>query len=317
MRIVLVGNQRRGSLESALAFAGHQIGHDVVSVSWPPTLRFPVPIAIRWPGLTGTLKTAGENLLAQMENIGDADLMLVVKGPYIAPSVIRALKAQGMIVACWNADDPFDFEIANRGAGVRNAVSAYDHYVTWSPRVANSLARIVSSVHVAPFACDPESFRRSSLVTSAAGRITFVGTATRERVQWISAIADYRPLVFGSGWPRLDGVELKPPLYGEELCATISQADVNLNFLRPQNHGTHNMRTFEIPACQGHQFAEWSEDHSRMLPATGASLFRSVDELRELLSTRSDRTVTSATPDWIAANSYAARLSELLPRLMT
>jgi spore maturation protein CgeB len=315
MRIFLVGNRRPGSLESALAYGGRALGHDVVCVPWPPELDFPVPLTIRWPRITGALRKAGKALLAMLEDAGTADIVLIVKGPYISRDIIYELRKRGLVVACWNADDPYDFEIANRGAGVRAAVPAYDHYITWSSRIAQTLSLSSMRVHVVPFACDPEAFQPSADDSIAAGRNVFVGTATRERVAWISAIAEFRPMVFGSGWPRLDGVDVASPIYGSELCAAISQARFNLNFLRPQNQGTHNMRTFEIAACKGRQLAEWSEDHSRILSATGATLFKSPTELRQALSLAEDIPERKPTDEWVDANSYQARLKELLPKL--
>lgn len=314
MRVLIIGKAGPSSLEAALIHALATLGHEAVSLHWPPPLRAPVPITIRFPRATGAMGRARRGLKRSLAGSGSVDLVIVVKGPYLGAAAIHELRTLAPVV-CWNADDPNDFTIANRGAGVRDAVRFYDHYITWSPRIAEALAGKGPELHIVPFAWDPSAFYPSDTKTLARDRIVFVGTATEERIAWIREISRFHPLVFGAGWPKMPGVDLAPPVYGEDLRAAMTQAAVSLNFLRPQNRGTHNMRSFEIPGCHGRQLAEWSADHETLLDGTRAGFFRDPVELRAALSKPLPPADVQGLHAWLERHSYATRLELLLPSL--
>jgi len=60
---------------------------------------------------------------------------------------------------------------------------------------------------------------------------------------------------------------------------------IQLNIFRPHNIGSHNMRTFEIPAIGGLQLApESAENREFFLPDSEIVLYSSVEELNEKIN---------------------------------
>jgi len=222
---------------------------------------------------------------------GPFDFVLVMKGPYITSSHIRSLRDKySCPVLCWNADDPFDKALSNSGAGIPSAISSYDMYITWTDVIARKLRRQGAHSLVVPFGWDnfaffPDAASRD-LADEVRGRATFVGTWTREREAWLVAISDFEPIVFGNGWPTHKRLNIRPSVSGSNLRTIFTCSGASLNFLRPQNKESHNMRTLEILGCGGWEVATRSPEHE--LFATrypSLRLFSSVAELHELLTT--------------------------------
>ena len=121
--------------------------------------------------------------------------------------------------------------------------------------MAEHLSAIAGQVLVIPFAWDPEIMRPTAGHGVAAGRIVFIGTGTRKRSALLQSLAHLRPMVFGNRWPKIEGVDIRPPVYGIKFCKIVGEAKWNLNLLRPQNARSHNMRTFELVGAGGAQVA--------------------------------------------------------------
>jgi len=219
---------------------------------------------------------------------GSADLVLVFKGAFLDPASVDHLRLRfDSPVACWNPDSPFDDAVSNYGAGIPRTIEAYDAYITWADDVAERLSTFATSVLVIPFAWDPELMRPLTGNGVAADRIVFIGTGTRERSVMLQSLAHLRPLVFGARWPNIDGVDIRPPVMGDEFCRIAGEAKWNLNLLRPQNSRSHNMRSFELVGAGGTQVAPYTDDHQRYLGGDSRTiLFQSYEELASIL--RSD-----------------------------
>jgi spore maturation protein CgeB len=83
-----------------------------------------------------------------------------------------------------------------------------------------------------------------------------VGNLDADRVGWLESIADYRIAIFGqltkAAVPKrspLAEARFFEPVFGHDLVAALSRGKVSLNFMRQQNILSHNMRSFESPAC--------------------------------------------------------------------
>ena len=247
---------------------------------------------------------------------GPADLTLVVKGPLLDHTAVDYLRTQlSSPVACWNPDSPFDGAVSNRGAGIPQTISAYDYYITWAHDVADRLRAAARQVIVIPFAWDPALMPPRPGRGVATDRIVFIGTATRERVSCLRSLAALRPMVFGTGWPQLKGVDIRPPARGIAFSEIAGEARWNLNLLRPQNARSHNMRTFELVGAGGTQVAPITDDHRRFLGADGQTvLFSSKQELEAILRTDPGQRPLRP-PDVLDGHTYTDRVHELLQRL--
>lgn len=245
-----------------------------------------------------------------------ADVVIVFKGPWLDSRSIDHLRLRfACPVVCWNADSPFDSALANRGAGIRQAIRAYDAYITWSEDVAEQLSRVAAQVLVIPFAWDPDLMRPVAGHGVAAGRIVFIGTGSRERYALLQSLAHLRPMVFGTDWPRIDGVEVRPPVRGIDFCRIAGEARWNLNMLRPQNVRSHNMRTFELVGAGGNQVAPQTPDHQRFLKNDSrTALFQGKEQLKAIL--RSDPGERPPRlPTVLDGHTYADRARQLLADL--
>ena len=247
-RIVIVGEPAQAGLRNSLIAGFRANGCDVDAVNLgqckPGWLA---PVLFRYPCLAGGFRRAFTQRVDQLASRGPADLTLVVKGPLLDRSSVEYLRTRlGSPVACWNPDSPFDSALSNCGAGIPQTVSAYDYYITWAQDIADRLRAAARRVIVIPFAWDPALMPPCAGQGIAADRIVFIGTATRERVSCLRNLARMRPMVFGTGWPQLEGVDIRPPVRGVAFSQIAGEARWNLNLLRPQNARSHNMRTFEL-----------------------------------------------------------------------
>lgn len=313
--VLLVGQVVPGALTTSLEAAFRDLGCAVQVVPIGPFRR------PRLAGLAYRVGALASIARAEIERAVDAsvssrhDLVVVVKGPFVDAALVDRLRARaGGPVVCWNPDSPLDGAISNRGAGMPAAVSAYDAYITWSDDLADRLSSIARRVIVVPFAWDPHLHQPTEGRGVATGRVVFVGSWTRDRERNVAALRAYEPLVFGNGWTRVRGIEVRPAVTDLAFAAVVGEARWNLNFLRPQNATSHNMRTFEIPACRGSQLAQWSPDHERFLgDLPSVALFRTADELHAHLDAEAP---SKDVPDeWLSANTYEERCRALLAEI--
>jgi len=248
---------------------------------------------------------------------GPFDFVIIMKGPYITSSHIRSLRDNySCPVLCWNADDPFDKALSNSGAGIPAAISSYDMYITWTDVIARKLRRQGAHSLVVPFGWDnfaffPDAASRD-LADEVRGRATFVGTWTRERETWLKSISDFEPIVFGNGWPRNGKLDIRPSASGSSLRTIFTCSGVSLNFLRPQNRESHNMRSFEILGCGGWEVATRSPEHEFYATRyPSLRLFSSVAELRGLIADgrpREDPILCQG----LEREAYSARVQRLI-----
>jgi hypothetical protein len=315
-RIIIVGEPAEAGLRDSLGTAFRRCGCtvDVLDLGpWQP--RWLATAAFRQPILGTQFRRQFRRHVDAVAETRPVELVLVVKGPFIDSPTIDYLRMRfDSPVVCWNPDSPFDRAISNCGAGIPSAIAAYDAYITWAHDVAEKLLPMVRVV-VIPFAWDPELMPPAPGHGVAAGRIVFIGTGNRERCDWLAGLAHLRPLIFGSQWPGIRGVDIRPPVRGLSFCRIVGEAKWNLNLLRPQNARSHNMRTFELAGAGGTQVAPYTDDHQRFLGSNSQTvLFRTSRELEDIL--RSDPTeYPPRHPDLLKEHTYTDRARQLLNAL--
>lgn len=313
-RVVVIADSAPGGLGASLVSSFSKLGWSVDTIGWGPWKpRLLASAAFRRPEMGGVYRARLRSRIDELAEGSPVGLTLVVKGPFLDPRTIEHARNRLQApVVCWNPDSPFDHTISNRGAGIPDAIGSYDLYVTWAEDLADRLTRISRRVAIVPFGWDPDLHPVTEGTGEAAGRIAFVGTASPERISVLAQIAHLRPVVFGSGWPAIDGIEIRGPLVGRDMSAVVGEAKWNLNLLRPQNAASHNMRSFEIPGAGGNQVASDSGDHRRFLGQDSRTvLFRSTRELLSLLETDPENR-DERRPDLMDGHTYIDRVRSLL-----
>ena len=316
-RIVMIGDPAKGGLRNSLITAFRSGGCVVDSLDlgpWEPAWL--ASAAYRQPMLGVDFRRRFRRQADKLAENGPADLVLVGKGTLLNQRSISYLRSRfSSPVVCWNADSPFDHAVSNRGGGIPETIKAYDAYVTWADDVAERLSAVAARVIVLPFAWDPELMRPTVGSVLAAGRIVFIGTGTRERCAFLQSLAHLNPMIFGNGWPKIKGFDIRPPITGLDFSRVVGEAKWNINLLRPQNARSHNMRTFELVGSGGTQVAPLTNDHQRFLSSDSRTvLFRDMRELESIL--RSDpHELDPRLPTVLEGHTYVDRTNRLLSEL--
>jgi hypothetical protein len=313
-RIVVVGIPAEAGLRDSLVTAFRRCGCAIDLLDfgpWSPTWL--VSAAFRQPAFGVGFRREFRHRVDLLAEHGCADLVLVLKGALLDRRSIDHLRSRfDCPVVCWNPDSPFDGAVSNCGGGIPRTVGAYDAYITWADDVAERLGPVAARVLVIPFAWDPEIMQPTAGHGVAAGRIVFIGTGTRGRSALLQSLAHLRPMVFGNQWPKIEGVDFRPPVFGIEFCRIVNEARWNINLLRPQNARSHNMRTFELVGAGGSQVAPQTDDHRKFLGGDSRTvLFQGKEELESILrSDPCDRLPRS--PSLLEGHTYRDRARQVL-----
>ena len=215
------------------------------------------------------------------------DVVLVVKGPYVRPRILRQLRRLGAVLANFSTDDPFNPRVTF--PYLQPAIPEYDVYAT--PRTANVAelrARGARSTPVVPFGYKPTvHFIDDSRATGSHGcDLLFIGGADADRIPFFRRILELWPEVrmdlYGNYWnrdPRLRRF-WRGFAMGEAYRTATRRAKFVVNLVRRANRDGHVMRTFEVPACGGCMLAERTPDHARFFDdGVDALFFSTPDEL--------------------------------------
>lgn len=199
----------------------------------------------------------------------ESQLIFVIKGFYLLPETIEQIKQMGKTIICFNPDDPFSNIAGSSNAFIKESISHYDAYFIWHKKLIPKLEKAgCKNVFYLPFAADtnlmmPERNYSSTVKKYAVG---FIGNADKERYEFIDNLSaqlkgwNEKKAVFGSNWKSINGFDCYDIVYGNHFLDSMYNTKINLNILRKQNKGSHNMRTFDIPATGGFMLHEYSEE---------------------------------------------------------
>jgi len=226
------------------------------------------------------------------------DIIFVIKGEMIEPQTLQRIKSiSGATLMQFYTDDPFTVWNGNSNNAVLSGLSHYHHVLTWSCNLVDKLQKHgCARVSFFPFAFDQDIFNQTVIMSEDEKKlytcdVCFAGTWEPERERWLQKLLERMPTlslsVWGNGWdvrcraPLVRACVKGPALYGLDMIKLFRCSTIVLNFLRQQNEGSHNMRSFEIPASCAFQLAERSEEHGSLLFKEHENIicFDSVDEL--------------------------------------
>ncbi len=234
-----------------------------------------------------------KKLLETVKNC-NPELIFIHNGQWIFPETLKKIKVNTQaLLFNFNPDDPFNPSRGVSSKFVRNSISIYDAYFIWSKTLIPKLKRAgAGRVEYLPFACDPELHYPISLTEEDrriyGSDVVFVGSWDEEREKWLSELEGYNLAIWGADYwgKRCKNKFLKScwkgqTAIGEEMSRIVQSSKINLNILRLQNKGSHNMRTFEIIACGGFMLHERSDEVIGFFnEGKEAEYFNSVAELK-------------------------------------
>lgn len=117
--------------------------------------------------------------------------------------------------------------------------------------------------------------------------VAFIGSFERDRAEDMLYLAEHgvRVSIWGNGWERFGRSHEHLTIHGHavigrDYARTLSQARINLCFLRKANLDQQTNRTMEIPACGAFMLAERTPEHMRLFAeGTEAAYFSGREEM--------------------------------------
>ncbi len=268
MRIALVGSFWEFSLEESYARAFSALGHEVLRFDFDKYYgaeklarqRLTELIARKWIALdTG-------RWLLQSLMVAKPDMIMVFKGRHLLPETLQAIRSALPNSPLINFNPDSAWEKANATRWLLDSIPLYDLHLTWSKtlmeRFANAGARRVEYL---PFAYDPAIHQPLNSVVKPAYDAVLIGTFDPMREEMLSQLTEFNIAIWGNDWEKAKSIPktwLKgKAVYGKQSTHLLKRGAVALNFLRRQNAGSHNMRSFEIPATASLMLTDRTPEH--------------------------------------------------------
>jgi spore maturation protein CgeB len=202
------------------------------------------------------------------------DIIWVFKGMEIYPATLEKLRPHYKL-ANYNPDHPFEF--GSRGSGnknVRDGVPFYHLHFCYSRKLRAQIEtdyKIPTVFLPFGYELNEEDYRHATQEPEIQ-RVCFLGNPDSMRVEAIRLIAEngFAIDVYGHGWNKtilknLPNVSVSDAVYGTAFWKKLRQYRIQLNIFRRHNEGSHNMRTFEIPAVGGIQLAPYSPEQESFI----------------------------------------------------
>ena len=273
MKVLLVGSNRSMAIErhfvKYLAKLGVEISHfsapdiflDRYSKNILNKLLFKTKISTGYRGINKGLVDVAHQF--------KPDIIWIFKGMEIYAKTLSFLSKEFKLVN-YNPDHPFVF--SGPGSGNKNvsrSFSSYHAHITYIQYLKNEIeSKYKIPTFVVPFGFElGEEMDGFPDEDGEIRSLCFIGNPDRIRVEFISKlIAEKINLsLFGHGWGAYfkDGEYCKVhnAVYDKDFWVCVRKYRIQLNIFREHNIGSHNMRTFEIPAGGGIQLAPDTEEH--------------------------------------------------------
>lgn len=262
MKLYLVGEFFKARLEGLYKKAFQSLGCQVRYFDTGQPDRF---LGVFWEHIIN--KSMPEDLDSFVP-----DLIIIFKGFHIWPKTINKIKnKKKCLIFCFNSDNPFN--LSSPGASnknILNSIPYYDCYFTFARILLEAIkkAGAIEVKHL-PFGFDLKLHRpiepTSEEKAIYANDLVFVGSWDDEREYWLKGLTDFDLGIWGEDYwsKRCKDRQLRKrwrgeAVYGEDQSRVLNSAKISLNILRIQNKGSHNMRTFEAPACKAFVLSERS-----------------------------------------------------------
>jgi len=253
MKLLLVGEFIPFRIEFSYYSAFMSLGMNVLYFNLPIVSRFIRPFCEYIINLR----------LLRYTNEIQPDLILIFKGYYLKPETIMKIKKiSKCLIFCFNPDDPFNiYFLGSSHNNILEAIPYYDCYFTFSRYLMERIKQKgAKKVEYLPFGFDPDIHYPVKVSDEErikyAHDVAFIGNWSPEREDYLSELLEFDLGIWGEKYWRklckdknLKKRWQKKAVYGVEQSKVLNSSKIALNILRAQNKGSHNMRTFELPAC--------------------------------------------------------------------
>ena len=331
MRVLILGDDAPGGLMGSYERGFAELGIETQTFCLARAYDSCVPAirsrAFRRVAEPMVLSTFNKNVVRDLTGV-EVDLVLVIKGHRLSATTVHRLReSAGAPVVNFFPDDPFSEERSNRLAYGPNVLAAYDACFTFARHLIPEYERAgVGQVQYLPFARDPALHTPIASPAKPAFDVVFVGNLDPDRVRCLDALArDHRVAVFGERTtaevPRgsaLASATFAPAAYGDNLARALACGAISLNVMRPQNSRSHNMRSFESPACGAFTLSQRTPELSQLfIEGEHLVCFSGVDELRDAVArwlpdVRARTAIAAAGFARVRDDTYTHRASTML-----
>jgi len=293
-KILIIGSKKNYSLEKSYQRAFRSLG--VKKVYFFPndfyfylfTLLSSLKLNFLYFFISFCLKKNLNSFLSKIKNI---DIIIIFKGMELKKEDLLKLKAKYPSCKIINiyTDDPYNMSSpATSSALLLDSITVYDFFFIWSKKIRNKLKRhykLYKNFYYLPFGYDTflHKYTKKKIDKKY---ISFVASGDNYRENFLKKIKRFKINIFGNSW-RLNSTHhiIKRFVYGLQLSKIISKSFISINILRQQNNGSHNMKTFEIPAMGGLLVTTRSYEQNVFFPENKASvMFGSTKELQDKIN---------------------------------
>ncbi|HXH06599.1 MAG TPA: glycosyltransferase [Vicinamibacterales bacterium] len=242
------------------------------------------------------------------------DLVLIVKGGWYEPHVLKRLKEEtGALLVNYATDDPFNGRV-NSPALVRS-IPLYDFYACTKRAIVDDVCSAgcgrAAYVRFAykPSVHYPEDPATSSERERFDADVAFIGTGDDERIpvfeRLLRSMPSLKLKIYGGGWWR------RHPLLkrhhagfaiGRDFRLAARGARIVVNLVRQANRDGHVQRSFELPACGAFVVSDRTAEHLECFREGEEMAFFSNEE--ELVDKIRYYTVRSGERERIARQGY-------------
>jgi len=330
MRVLILGEDAPGGLMGSYERGFAELGIETQTFCLARAYESSVPAirsrALRRVAEPVVLNAFNENVARDLTGV-EFDLVLVIKGHRLGSTTVHRIReSTGASVVNFYPDDPFSRERSNRLAYGPNVLAAYDVCFTFARHLIPEYERAgVGQVEYLPFARDP-ALHAPFAHRDPVFDVVFVGNLDPDRVRFLDALAqDYRVGVFGERTatvvPKgsaLARATFAPAAYGDDLARALACGAISLNVMRPQNSRSHNMRSFESPACAAFTLSQRTPELSQLfVEGEHVVCFSDIDELRAAVArwlpdARARSAIAAAGYARVRDDTYARRASTML-----
>ncbi len=197
-------------------------------------------------------------------------LILVFKGQFFLSFIIKFLKSRNNhYFINFNGDDPFNLSIIDISTkSLIKSLGEYNLVLIWSKRILKKIKtqKISNKIEYLPFGYDKMITSFNSKKNRK--RVIFYGSWDKYRENFLNKIKLDELYIFGTGWEHSSKTFfhhkniISKEISRDQIIKEISRSYAVINIFRKQNYGSHNMKTFEIPAYGGIQFSQYSKEVS-------------------------------------------------------
>jgi spore maturation protein CgeB len=235
-----------------------------------------------WAFRIETLLATYQREVVRLAEAFRPDLVLCVKGHFVTPNLIEALRRLTSVpIVNLNVDDWFSTNRHNFSKAMHRAIPYYDVLFTTKSHNVPELYKAGAKRVVFIFSWYGPSFAEGildSAGTSGRGaEVVFIGSYELDRARSLEYLIRRLPGldlgIWGPYWQRFVVYRHRSlrrfykgrGLWGREAVRVLQASKIALGFLRKANRDTHTSRSMEIPAAGAFFLAEKTEEHDFLL----------------------------------------------------